>query len=418
MLAVVDCNAFYCNCERLFRPDLKNIPVVVLSNNDGCVISRTPEAKKFNIPMGAPYRHIQKLCKENKISVFSANFSLYTNLSTRVMNVLREIAPKVEVYSVDEAFLDLSGISNLYQEGQRIKAEVERRVGIPVSIGIAPTKTLCKMAVKMAKKNEKDGVVCLETTQDIIQRLKSMPVSDVWGIGYGRQVRLQSMNIKTALDLRNYQNRHLLRRNMTKLGEQIQDELCGIQCFAFGERTEKKKSIMSTRTFARMSYDKYVVSQALATHASDVAEELRMQGSVCKKITIMIRSNPFQENLPQYNASLSANLFTPTSNTFIFIATVLELLDEVWQEGYAIQKAGVFVSDLQDEDEYEVDLFAPVEDPRQESLMNTMDIINYKEGPRMVRSLACGTDNQAWAMKQRMLSPRYTTSWNDLPIVR
>ncbi len=417
MLAVVDCNAFYCNCERLFRPDLKFTPVVVLSNNDGCVISRTPEAKAFNIPMGAPYHHVKDLCKEKGIAVFSANFSLYTNLSTRVMNVLKEMAPKVEVYSVDEAFLDLSGIKNINQEAIKIKQELESRVGIPVSIGIAQTKTLSKMAVEMAKKSD-SGVVLLDTEQKVLNSLKGMPVSEVWGIGNGRQIRLQSMNIKTALDLKNYQNRSLLRKNLTKLGEQIQDELNGIQCLAFGERTERKKSVMSTRTFARMSYDKLVVAQALATHASDVAEELRMQGSVCKKIAIMFRSNPFQNNLSQYNASLAANLYTPSSNTFIFIATVLELLDQVWQEGYAIQKAGVFALELQDENEHEVDLFAPIVDPRQQSLMKTMDKVNYKEGPRMLRSAACGTNNQAWAMKQKMLSPRYTTSWIDLPMVR
>ncbi|MBH48519.1 MAG: hypothetical protein CME71_10165 [Halobacteriovorax sp.] len=417
MLAVVDCNAFYCNCERLFRPDLKNTPIVVLSNNDGCVISRTPEAKKFDIAMGVPYHHISKLCREKKIAVFSSNFALYTNLSHRVMSVLKSITSRVEVYSVDEAFIDLSGARDFFHEGQYIKAEVERLVGIPVSIGIAPTKTLAKMAVEMAKKSH-FGVISLDTKKKQLDALKGLPVSAVWGVGHGRQLRLQSIGIKTATDLMNYKNPLLLRKNLTKLGEQIQDELNGIQCFPLGERTEKKKSISSTRTFSQASYDKIVVSQAIATHASDVACELRMQGSVCKKIAIMIRSNPFQSFHEQYNGMLAANLLTPTSNTFELIKIAFELLDEMWKHGISIHKAGVFALDIQDEHEHEVDLFAPIIDPRQAELMRTIDCINDREGPRMVRSAACGTDNKAWAMRQNMLSPRYTTSWIDLPMVR
>tara|TARA_R110000868_G_scaffold104087_6_gene286283 strand:- start:366 stop:1619 length:1254 start_codon:yes stop_codon:yes gene_type:complete len=417
MLAVVDCNAFYCNCERLFRPDLKSRPIVVLSNNDGCVISRTPEAKKFDIGMGVPYHHISDLCRDKKIAVFSSNFALYTNLSHRVMSVLKAITSKVEVYSVDEAFIDLSGAKDFFKEGLYIKAQVERLVGIPVSIGIAPTKTLAKMAVAMAKKSH-HGVVTLEDRQKQLAALEGLTVSEVWGVGHGRQLRLQSIGIKTAIDLMHFKNRPLLRKHLTKLGEQIQDELNGIQCFALGERTEKKKSISSTRTFSKASYDKVIVSQAIASHASDVASELRMQGSVCKKIAIMIRSNPFQNFHEQYQGMLAANLLTPTANTFQLIKISFELLDEMWKHGISIHKAGVFALDIQDEHEHEVDLFAPIIDPRQDDLMRAMDEINYREGPRMLRSAACGTDNKAWAMRQNMLSPRYTTSWIDLPIVR
>lgn len=416
MLALIDCNSFYCNCERLFRPDLKNRPVVVLSNNDGCIISRTPEAKALGITMGVPYHHVMDLCRKERVGVFSANFALYTNLSSRVMSVLKNNAPKVEIYSVDEAFADLSGIKDPVTHGQKMKSEVERLVGIPVAIGIAPSKTLTKIAAEYAKKNNL-GVMGVLTKEQQEKLLANLPVQDVWGVSHGRLARLQSLGIRTAPQFRDYQNRALLRKNLTKLGEQIQDELRGIPCFGFGERTEKKKSIMSSRSFGQAIYDRGLIAQAIATHVSDVAEEMRMQGSVCRKLYIMARSNPFQENQPQYQGAFDITLHTPTSHTLVLIEHALELLNRIWKPGIPFHKVGVMALDLQDANEHVLDLFAPLPDPRGDALMMALDQINYKQGPRTLRSLACGTDGKAWAMRRNMLSPRYTTSWKDLPIV-
>lgn len=416
MLALVDCNSFYCNCERLFRPDLKNRPVVVLSNNDGCIISRTPEAKALGIGMGAPYHHVIDLCRKEKVGVFSANFALYTNLSHRVMSVLKNNAPRVEVYSVDEAFADLSGLKDPIAQARKMKSEVERLVGIPVAIGVAPTKTLTKIAAEYAKKNNLEVIGAL-TQAEQTKLLENLPVQEVWGVSHGRLTRLQGLGIRTAPQLRDFHNRPLLKKHLTKLGEQIQDELRGIPCFGFGERTEKKKSIMSSRSFGQAIYDRGLIAQAIATHVSDVAEEMRMQGSVCRKLYIMVRSNPFQERQPQYKATLEAVLHSPTSNTLILIKYALELLDRMWKSGVPFHKVGVVASDLQDENEYALDLFSPPPEPRGDALMQAIDKINYKQGPRTLRSLACGTDGKAWAMRRNMLSPRYTTSWKDLPIV-
>lgn len=417
MLALIDCNSFYCNCERLFRPDLRHRPVVVLSNNDGCIISRTPEAKALEIPMGAPYHHVRDLCRKEKVAVFSANFALYTNLSSRVMSVLKNNAPKVEVYSVDEAFADLSGIKDPLAHGLKLKSEVERLVGIPVAIGIAPSKTLTKIAAEIAKKNNL-GVLAASTKEQQEHLLEGLPVQEVWGVSRGRLTRLQAIGIRKAKELRDYNNRAHLRKHLTKLGEQIQDELRGIPCFPLGERMEKKKSIMSSRSFGQAVYDQYLIAEAIATHVSDVAEELRMQGSVTSQLVIMMRSNPFQENSPQYRGSLACQLLTPTSNTLLLIDHALELLKQIWRPNIPFHKVGVMALDLQDENEHALDLFAPPSDKRSDDLMLAMDSINYKHGPRTLRSLACGTDGKAWTMRRNMLSPRYTTSWKDLPIVR
>src|SRR5690606_23872667 len=256
------------------------------------------------------------------IYVFSANFALYTNLSTRVMMVLRELVPRLEVYSVDEAFAELSGIKDPIALAKKMHAEVVRLVGIPVAIGVAPSKTLCKNATEIAKKKQLD-VFSLSGTKEQDEILKDLPIHEIWGVSHGRLTKLQALGIKKAIELRDYPNRKLLKRHLTKIGEQIQDELRGFASFRFGELVEKKKSIMSSRSFGKPLYDPKIISEAIASHISDVCEEMRRQGSVSKRLALFMRSNPFQENSQQFRGADEALLHTPSDNTFELINIAL-----------------------------------------------------------------------------------------------
>ena len=415
-IALVDCDAFYCNCERVFKPELRNVPVIVLSNNDGCAVSRTREAKALGIEMGAPFFKIRDFCKKNDIAVFSSNFSLYTNLSSRVMNTLRRLAPVVEVYSVDEAFLDLSGIPNPHKYARMIKEVIERETKIPISIGVAPTKVLCKAACFLAKRDlSHKGVVSLleKEQQDFV--LETMPIDKLWGIARGRSLSLKMLGLKTAKDFRDYSNIHLIQKVLTKVGRQIQDELRGISCIPLTTESEKKKEIMSSRSFGMSIFDYKSLAESVASHAFEVAEELRRQKSVCKEVSVYIRSNPYKENIEQYGASVVGRFLTPTSNSFKIIEKALECLDDIYRPGIEYKKAGVRIMKLQDDYEYTLNMFETHDSDKENALMKAMDLINLREGPRTVKSLACGTNEFAWFMNRNHCSPRYTTSWHQIP---
>lgn len=415
-LALVDCDSFYCNCERVFRPELRNVPVIVLSNNDGCAISRTREAKALGIEMGAPFFKIREFCKKNGVAVFSSNFSLYTNLSSRVMSTLRKLAPTVEVYSVDEAFLDLTGIPDPVAYARMIKEVVERETKIPISIGVGPTKGLCKAACFLAKRDlSYKGVVSLieKERQDFV--LSKMPIEKLWGVGRGRSLSLKMIGVKTAKDFRDYRNTHLIQKILTKVGRQIQDELKGIICFPLTTESEKKKEIMSSRTFGASVYDYKTLAESVASHAFEVAEELRQQKSVCKEVLVYVRSNPHKEDIEQYGASAVGKFLTPTANSFKLIEKALECLDDIYRPGIEYKKAGVRIMKLQDDSEYTLNMFEAHDSLREEALMKAMDLINLREGPRTVKSLACGTNGFAWYMNRNHCSPRYTTSWHQIP---
>ncbi len=409
MFALVDCDAFFCNCERLFREDLRHRPVIVLSNNDGCAISRTREAKELGIEMGAPYFQIRELCQKNNVAVFSSNFSLYTNISARITTTLRRMVPQIEVYSVDEAFLDLTGLNNLEQFGRLIRKTIQEHIGMPVSVGIGPTKVLCKAACFLAKKDlSRGGVVSLETPEMQDQVLAAMPVEKIWGIAKGRGTKLWLAGIKTAKDFRDYKNDQHIQAILTKVGRQIQDELRGIVSFPLCERSEKKKEIMSSRTFGRAVFDKRALMESLATHASEVAQELRAQKSVCVGVSIYLRS--------EYDGhSAQWHFQTPTNNTFKIIKGALRCLEMIYIYGIEYQKSGVSVFSLQDENEHTLGLFETCDSARERTLMQTMDRINLREGNRILVSMSCGVDNREWRMKRQFKSPRYTTSWEELP---
>jgi DNA polymerase V len=416
-LGLVDCNAFYCSCERLFQPLLKTKPVVVLSNNDGCAVSRSEEAKALGVKMGEPYFKFKHLCQSHDLKVFSSNFSLYTDLSWRVMEWLRAYAPSIEVYSIDEAFLDVTGITELVVFGQRLRQELLRQVGIPVGIGFGPTKVLAKAANRLAKKSLKSqGVVDLTQTKWHQAGLSRLPIEDVWGIGRAQSQKMRLLGIKTAWDLREYKNEKLIEKIFTKIGWQIQQELRGERCFPFQKPAEAKKEIMCSRTFGTSVEDKVALKEAVAHYVTSAAEKLRQQGSVCQEVTVFARTNPFRQELPQYTFYETRRLPHPTLDTFKLITVAQQLVDQGYREGYEYKKAGVRLSDFYQSTELQLDFLTPTDTPERHELMKVIDRYHQKEGKGILKSAACGVKDKAWRMNRQHKSPRYTTDWNELKV--
>ncbi|NOT80368.1 MAG: Y-family DNA polymerase [Bacteriovoracaceae bacterium] len=416
IFALVDCNSFYCSCERLFRPDLRNHPVGVLSNNDGCFVSRTNELKKLGVPMGAPYFQYKKICDKNKVAVFSANFALYTNISDRVMNTLFQFTPSLEVYSVDEAFLDLTGFDEktIVDYCYHIKETVERHTGIPVGIGIGRTKVLAKVANKIAKKNEKTkGVFSVLEKEQLNWALKNFDIQDIWGIGKKSAIKMKALGIHKACDLRDFKNELLIQKQFTKIGRMIQDELREISCFPLNNETPKKKEIICSRSFGAPVFDLYSLRESVACYASLACEKLRKQESVCTEIEVYIQTNPFKETV-QYARADKVRLSSPTSDTRKIIREAWTVLDRIFINGIEYKKAMVKLSHIQDAKEHQVSLFGDNDTLKDIALMQTLDRINAREGHEMVKVAACGTNKAAWYMKQVLKSPRYVTGWSEI----
>ena len=417
IFALVDCNSFYCSCERLFRPELRFKPVGVLSNNDGCFVSRTTELKKLGVAMGAPYFQVKNICDKYKVAVFSANFSLYTNLSDRVMNTLFDFSPHIEVYSVDEAFLDLTGFDEkiILDYCRHIKETVEQNTGIPVGIGIARTKVLAKLANRIAKNDiSKNGVCSILSKDHLETALSRFPIGDLWGVGRQNTIKYKMLGIHTASDLRNFKNDLLIQKQFTKIGRMIQDELREISCFPLNNETPKKKEIVCSRTFGNSVYELTSIRESIACYASMACEKLRKQQSVCQEIEIYIRTNPFKE-IPQYAKFKSAILDSPTCDTRKVIKEAWKILDEIFISGYEYKKALIKLSKIQDQKEHQTSLFGKNDTILDLKLMNVIDKVNQSEGPEMLKSAACGVSKESWYMKQVFKSPRYVTGWNELP---
>lgn len=390
-------------------------PVIVLSNNDGCAVARSQEAKDLGIEMGAPFFKIKDLCHKHNVAVFSSNFALYTDISNRVMGTLAQMAPAIEVYSVDEAFIDLSGVPNLLEHGQEMRRRVLEHIGIPTGVGIAPTKVLAKIANHIAKKSLKaNGVVSLVEPkwQDIaLQRVK---VEDIWGIGRASAEKLNQLGLKTAYDFKYYSNEALIQKLLTKVGLQIKHELMGINCFELGAEVEPKKEIMCSRTFGACIYDKENLGKVLSGYIENAAMKMRKQGSRCLEVSVFARTNPFK-SIEQYYMYERKKLVNPTADTRKLIQVALELLDQGYREGYEYRKAGIKLSHFLDSLEYQIDFFYPADSDEDTRLMEVIDYINSREGEGTIRFAASGTDNQAWRMNRKYKSPRYTTSWSELP---
>ena len=418
MIALVDCNAFFCSCERLFRPDLLNVPVGVLSNNDGIFVSRTKELKALGVGM-EPYFKVKSLCQKHKVAVFSSNFSLYTNLSDRVMSTVALFAPELEIYSIDEAFLDLSGFENFDLEayGQQIKDTVMRHTGIPVSVGIAETKTLAKIANNRAKKDaENGGVVVLKTLDEIDKALIKTPVEDIWGVGKATTTKLHILRIKNAKEYRDYKNDKNIQKIFTKTGRQTQDELRGVSCLGLNLEIEKKKEIMCTRTFGAPVFDLNTMRQSIANYVTSATEKLRNQDSVCSTVEIFFQTDTFKD-APQHFANGPHKFQTQTQDTRRIIKYSLNVLEQLFRYGYEFKRAGVKISGIDNKTNTQISLFEQTDSLKAEKLMKVIDRINAREGKGTIKSAACGVDNKSWKMKQNLKSPRYLTGWNQIPDV-
>ena len=421
VFALVDCNNFYASCEKLFRPDLTHKPVVVLSNNDGCIIARSKEAKKLGIKMGLPVFQVRDLLQKHQIVAFSSNYALYADMSQRVMSTLESLAPRVEVYSIDEAFLDLTGVEfsqNLTEFGSSVRNTVQKWTGITVCVGIAPTKTLAKLANHAAKTWPKTGgVVDLTSTERQRKLLSLLPVGEVWGIGGKLTKRLEQLGIATALQLADAAPK-FIRQHFSVVVERTVRELNGESCIALEDVAPTKKQIVSSRAFGERITDKQHMREAISEYVSRACKKLRQEQQEAKYLTVFLRTSPFSDKDAPYSASKSVELDSPTSDTRIFLAKAMQLLDGLWLDGYRYAKAGVMLADFYEPGVYQPCLFdepLAVKEPDQK-LMQLMDTLNSKHGKTLW--FASQGANQEWSMKRELLSPAYTTNWRELPVVR
>lgn len=420
VFALVDCNNFYASCEKLFRPDLKDTPVVVLSNNDGCVVARSREAKLLGIKMGVPVFQIKSEMQRHGILAFSSNYALYADLSSRVMRTLEEMAPRVEVYSIDEAFLDLTGIESaisLVEFGQQVRERIGHWIGITVCVGIAPTKTLAKLANHAAKKYPAtQGVVDL-TNPDRQRRLLALvPVDEVWGVGRRLSKRLNALGITTALDLANASPR-AIRDQFSVVLERTVRELNGESCIELEEIPPTKKQIVCSRSFGVKVTHFELLREAICEYATRATEKLRKEQQQAKVMTVFIRTSPFKDNEPQYSNSASGELLIPSCDTRDFIELANHLLKRIWKDGFRYAKAGVMLSDFYDPGMFQPGLFDDVSTrSNSQQLMSVLDTIN-QSGAGKVFFAGQGT-KQDWSMKREHLSPAYTTRWDQLPRVK
>lgn len=421
--ALVDCNNFYASCEKLFRPDLRQTPVVVLSNNDGCVVARSREAKALGIKMGVPAHHIQDEIRRYGIQVFSSNYTLYGDMSRRVMVTLESLAPRVDVYSIDEAFLDVKGIDALmpFEDfGRQVKDTVYQNIGLPVCVGIAPTRTLAKLANYAAKKYTATGGV-VDLTDPARQRrlMARVPVEEVWGVGRKLTAKLQAMSVTTALHLADAEPA-TLRKRFSVVLERTARELNGVPCLPWEDAPPPKKQIMCSRSFGHPIQALPDLEEAVSHYATRATKKLRGGQQYAGELMVFIRTNPFRATAPQYSKSASLRLVSPTQDSRVIVGQALNLLRSMYQSGYEYAKAGVMLSELVGETGHQTDLFqGPVEtditDDRAVRLMAVMDDINRKSSTSIYMAREAGP--AAYAMRREHLSPAYTTNWKQLPRV-
>tara|TARA_B100000029_G_scaffold94335_1_gene84515 strand:- start:402 stop:1664 length:1263 start_codon:yes stop_codon:yes gene_type:complete len=417
MYALVDCNNFYASCERVFNPQLKNKPVIVLSNNDGCVIARSNEAKQLGIKMGEPAFKLKNLLKNNSVHIFSTNFALYGDMSMRVMNTLSSIIPHLEIYSIDEAFLDLSDFkyNKILDVGCFIRKKILQDIGIPVSIGVGRTKTLSKIAGNIAKKSKiNKGVFLLhDYLEDNI--LEEISIEKIWGVGKNLSIFLHKYGIHTAKNLRDIELKWIQKKiNIT--AKKMVKELRGISCMNIESDTKNKKSICTSRTFGNMIKSEHEISSLLAMYTSRCGEKLRSQNSYATLAHIFISTNPFRKDLNQYSKSKIIKFPVATHDTGEMISYILNGFKQIYKEGYSYKKAGVILSGIIPEGHVQQNIFDKVDRLKSKVLMKTIDNINKNIGKDIIRSASQGYSKK-WKLKQQSLSPCYTTRWSDLLIV-
>lgn len=418
--ALIDGNCFYVSCERLFNPALEGRAVVVLSNNDGCVVSRSPEAKALGITMGAPAHQLEGLFRRYRVAVFSSNYTLYGDLSRRMMSALSRQAPAIEVYSIDEAFLDLSRVvcDDWREWGVRTRLETLRQVGIPTGVGIGPTKTLAKLANRIAKTQpEYSGVCVLETHDDIARALRSAPVGEIWGIGERLARRLNAAGMTSAWDLAQAPPAWV-RNQLSVTGARIQRELQGEACIGIDTMPAPRKNICVSRSFGRPLTSAADVRAATAHFAHRCACKLRRQGSAACFVTVTLRTSLFKPQTPQYAASQTVSLSMPVNDSLLLIKKAEEALSMIWRNGPAYCKAGVSVSGIVPEEAAQLSTdTSPEWIAKRRRLMQAVDVIRTKYGERSVVPGAQGVE-KPWAARQERLSRRYTTHWRELLAVK
>ena len=415
MFALIDCNNFYVSCERVFNPKLNNRPVVVLSNNDGCAISRSNEAKALGIPMGAPAFKYEKIFRKHNIKVFSSNFTLYGDMSSRVMNILSKYTPNIEIYSIDEAFLKFEGFDNydLKSYCKKIQKIVLKHTGIPISIGIAPTKALSKVANRIAKKfpEKTNGVYLIDSDKKKLRALKWLKIKDVWGIGFRHTERLKNIGVNTACDFINLED-GWVKKNMSIVGLRLKKELEGESVLRLEEVRSPKKAIATTRSFEGTITNYEKIKERISTFAICCAEKLRAQKSNCSSIYVFVRSNKFQKNKPQYRNGIVMTIPFSTNSNIVISRYAVEALKKIFKRNIHYKKAGVIVLGLSSINNYQYNLFEN-EDIKHQNLMRTIDFIQKKEGQSKIK-LASQDLKKRWKMKQEKLSANYTCKINEI----
>lgn len=417
IFALVDCNNFYASCERVFNPALANLPVVILSNNDGCAIAMSNEAKSLGIKIGTPFFKLQKLINENGVRIFSSNYSLYGDLSQRVMDTLSAFTPEIEVYSIDEAFLSLDDFTiDLDSYGREIRSTVKQHTGIPVSVGIARTKTLAKLANRTAKKNKiLNGVLDLSSLPEatIDKYLNIFSVSDIWGIGEQNTKKLNNAGIYTALQLKNCSDLWVQNNLGGVVGLRTVWELRGISCIDLESARPDKKAIISSRSFGSPVENLLDLEESVADYVSRAAVKLRKQNCLAGNLQVYLATNYFKPNDAQYSNSASMLLANPTDYTPDLVHHAITLLRRIYQSGFKFKKTGVMLTDIRPKQNMQPDLFQYENGDKKEAVMQVFDAINQRYGKAMIKSGAAGI-NQQWQMRREYLSNRFTTSWQGL----
>lgn len=418
MFALVDCNNFYVSCERLFRPDLKTRPMVVLSNNDGCVVARSPEAKGLGVKMAQPWFQLKELAHRHSILAFSSNYALYADLSHRVMAVLQALAPRIEVYSIDESFLDLTGIPQPNALARDTRQRIAQWIGLPVCVGIGATKTRAKLANHIAKKHPQlQGVFNLEavSTAEETAWLQQIDVTEVWGVGHRTGARLNGLGIRTVADLQGTETGYIQQQFGIMLARTVQ-ELNGISCLELEEVAPPKQQIVSSRSFGRPVRTLEELRESVLSHCARAAEKLRQEGSVAQAVMVFAQTNRFKDT-PQYSGSRLIPLVMPTQDSRLISRAAIAGLNDLFRPGFLYNKAGVMLSDLSASGVAQADLFRAEDSERSQTLMATIDRMNQKMGRGTVFFAGQGIQ-QRWRMQAGMKSPPYTTDWNSLQRVR
>ncbi len=419
MFALVDCNNFYASCERVFQPQLNNRPIAILSNNDGCFIARSNEAKELGLPMASAAFKYKDFCKKNKIHVFSSNYPLYGDMSTRVMNILSTFTPDIEIYSIDEAFLKFNGFDryNFDTYGRKMQYKVEKSTGIPISVGIAPTKALSKVANKIAKKlkDRTGGVYVINSDESRIKALKWTKIETVWGIGRGNFTRLQSKNVKTAYDFTQLPD-EWVKNQMAITGLRLKKDLEGEPTLDLDDDSQDKKAIATTRSFERTFSDIDNIKERISTFATSCAEKLRTQKSSCHMVMVFLRSDRHKKNEPQDKSSVCITLPYATDSSLTISNAAVKAIASIFKSGIKYKRAGVIVYGLVPTNARQLDLFTN-ENPKHQNLMKTMDKVNNKYGGYKIK-IGNQDLERTWKMRQEHLSPKFTTNINDIITVK